>query len=178
MYVEPKILKEDAYNLLSQSKVLFLFRLFKRKKTRLRKVELIYLPYSIVELVISQNGEQKQVAVLVDGLLGNISIFDEEGLTYLTTTENVVCDFRLSIEETQKIAIEQYRWILLELGLKSKQIVSIENIVNVTRIYYPFWVGYFKKSGSFDFTAIDAVGGRLQGIKMRKIIIKALRKIN
>ncbi len=64
---------------------------------------------------------------------------------------------------------------LLEHGLRNKRRVSIRDISEPERVHHPFWVAYFKKRGSYDFKALDAVSGEVQGIKMRKVFLAAFR---
>jgi len=67
--------------------------------------------------------------------------------------------------------------MLLEHGLRNKTASTVDAISPAERILYPFWVGYFKKGGSYDFTALDAVSGELQGVRMRKVFLRAFRQL-
>jgi hypothetical protein len=58
----------------------------------------------------------------------------------------------------------------------NKRTVSIQEISAPERIHYPFWVAYFKRRGSYDFKALDAVSGEVQGVKMRKVFLAAFRQ--
>lgn len=78
----------------------------------------------------------------------------------------------------RETAIEEYRWLLLEHGLRNKRTVSIQEISEPERVHYPFWVAYFKRRGSYDFKALDAVSGEVQGVKMRKVFLAAFREMS
>lgn len=73
--------------------------------------------------------------------------------------------------------MEEYRWLLLEHGLRNKRKVSVQTISEPEEVHYPFWVAYFRKRGSYDFKALDAVSGEVQGVKMRKVFLAALRQM-
>jgi hypothetical protein len=45
------------------------------------------------------------------------------------------------------------------------------------KIYYPFWVGYFKKKKGYDFKALDAVSGEIQGVRMRRVFMRVFREL-
>ncbi|UCF21162.1 MAG: hypothetical protein JSU87_07180, partial [Gemmatimonadota bacterium] len=77
----------------------------------------------------------------------------------------------------RETAMQEYRWLMLEHGLRNKRKVSIRAISEPERVHYPFWVAYFKKRGSYDFKALDAVSGEVQGIKMRKVFLAAFRQM-
>ena len=49
----------------------------------------------------------------------------------------------------------------------------MREIRQVERIYYPYWVAYFKGAGGYDFRAADAVSGEVQGIRMRETFLTA-----
>ena len=85
------------------------------------------------------------------------------------------CDFVQSPGVARETAMDEYRWLLLEHGLRNKRQVSIRKISEPEKVHYPFWVAYFKRRGSYDFKALDAVSGELQGIKMRKVFLAAFR---
>ena len=75
------------------------------------------------------------------------------------------------------MALSQYKGILLERGLRTRSHPSAEEISEGRKIYYPFWVGYFKKKKGYDFKALDAVSGEIQGVRMRRVFIKVLKSI-
>jgi hypothetical protein len=66
---------------------------------------------------------------------------------------------------------------LLEHGLRTRTHPSAEEISEGRKVLYPFWVAYFKKKKGYDFKAIDAVSGEIQGIRMRRLFMNALRKL-
>jgi len=86
-------------------------------------------------------------------------------------------DFELSSSDAAKMALDQYKGILLEHGLRTRSHPHAKEISEGKKIYYPFWIGYFKKKKGYDFKALDAVSGEIQGIKMRRVFIKALRSL-
>jgi hypothetical protein len=75
----------------------------------------------------------------------------------------------------RETALQEYRWLLIEHGLRNKRSASVQKISGPERVHYPFWVAYFKRRQSYDFKALDAVSGEVQGIKMRKVFLAAFR---
>ena len=44
-------------------------------------------------------------------------------------------------------------------------------------IILPLFMGYFKKKKGYDFKALDAVSGEIQGVRMRRVFMRVLRKL-
>lgn len=174
MYIAPEISKKEAYAILSRRKS-FLPLKFLKKPLQIKRVELIYLPFYLFEILLTGN---QNVTIAVDGLLGDSIFFVKEELKYEKKTEHFVCDFILSPSEAQDIALKEYKWLLLQQGLRSRRNVTVEKITEAKKIFYPFWIGYFLKGKAYEFKAIDALSGQIQGIKMRKLFLKALRQMS
>jgi len=41
-----------------------------------------------------------------------------------------------------------------------------------------FWIGYILKKKGYDFRACDGISGEIQGIKMRKVFLRAFREMH
>jgi hypothetical protein len=92
--------------------------------------------------------------------------------------DGAACDFVQDATVARETALDEYRWLMLEHGLRNKRAVSVQEISEPEKVHYPFWVAYFKKRGSYDFKALDAVSGEAQGIKMRKVFLAAFRQMS
>jgi hypothetical protein len=179
MFVKPKISRPSAANILSAKKSFFPLtaKLFSGKNPRLpERLEIVYLPFYVFEVLVFPSGQN--VALSVDGLLGHAVLYAETSLEIDKDLVMRTCDFELLPSAAEKIAMDQYRGILLEHGLRTRSHPQAKEISEGKKIFYPFWVGYFKnKKGFYDFKALDAVSGEIQGIKMRRVFIKALRQL-
>jgi len=179
MYITPGILKENAQNIFSQRKSFLSKHFGKKKPVTPQRVELIYLPFYLFEVVSSSEERKQEVKVCLDGLLGDNLFFFRENMAYKDKVENPVCPFVLSPAEAQQKATDKYKWLQLEHKLRIKQKFEIGEISEGKQIFYPFWVGYFQKAGGrYDFKIMDAVSGEVQGVKMRKVFLKALRHLD
>ncbi len=176
MYVKAEISKEEARKTLSQRSSFLPIRI-KRMPISPKKIELMHLPFYLMVLLLNGESGKREVTISLDGLLGSSVFFAKSDLTYTVNIENPVCPFVISQTEAQRKAIKYYKWLLLEHGLRTRTKSTVEKVTGVKAIYYPFWVGYFQRSKAYDFKAIDAVTGELQGVKMRKILLKALREM-
>lgn len=136
----------------------------------------MHLPFYLFEISLSGGGGKQNVTVSLDGLLGSTIFFVKSDLNYTVSVKNPVCPFVLSQTKARKKVLEEYKWQLLEYGLKMRKISTIEKVKGVKAIFYPFWVGYFRRKQAYDFKAIDGVSGEFQGVKMRKIFLKAFRE--
>lgn len=176
-YVAPEISKEKAQKILSR-KTSFLSLRIRNWSIKPMRIELIYLPYYVFEILLTGKGGEQKVTISVDGVLGNTMFFAGQGLNYVLEQDTKTCGFTVSLDEARKIATKEYTWLLLEQGLRSKKMTTIKEITGVKTIFYPFWIGYFQKGQSYDFKALDAVSGEVQGVKMRKVFLKAFRQMS
>ncbi|NIM14167.1 MAG: hypothetical protein GTO45_19145 [Candidatus Aminicenantes bacterium] len=183
MYVTPEISKEGAENILSQQKFFFPFR-FRKKVILPKRIELIYLPFYLFEVenrchqCPDEAGKQKEkVAVVLDGLLGDNLFFIRENITYSDRIDKPVCPFVLPRSEARRMALDKYKWLQVEHRLRMKQKFVLGEITESKMIFYPFWVGYYQRGGGYDFRIMDGVSGEVQGVRMRKVFLKALRHL-
>jgi hypothetical protein len=174
MYVKPEISEEKAQEILTQRRS-FPFLNFLKKPLKLKRIELIYLPFYLFDIVLT--GKQN-VTIAVDGLLGDTLFFVDDKLQYQESTEHSVCDFVLPSTQAKEKALKEYKTMLLEQELRSRKTVTVETISDSKKIYYPFWIGYYLKGKAYDFKSLDALSGQIQGLKMRKVFLKALRQLN
>ncbi len=126
---------------------------------------------------MSQDAGTQRVGIAVDAVLGSTVFFIGDTLVRESGCDGAACKFVQSPEVARETAVQEYRWLLLEHGLRSKRTVSIREISEPQKVHYPFWVAYHKKRGSYDFKALDAVSGEVQGIKMRKVFLAAFRQM-
>lgn len=182
MFVIPKISEQEATNIFSDKKR---FSLSKLKKTSLypQRLEIVYLPFYFFHISVQKEGKGrdeklpliKEVTLSVDGLLGHSVFYAKNDLDVVGGTKSPVCAFEITPAEAQEIVLSEYRAFLLEHGLRTRSMPRAEEISGGEKIFYPFWIGYFQKRGQYDFIALDAVSGEIQGIKMRKVFMKAFR---
>ena len=172
MYVIPEISQKKATEIFSYRRS-FLSKII-RKKNLPKRIELLYLPYYLFHLVLSGDGRERKVSIAMDGLLGNVVFFVGDDLKFKKDTNfSPCCDFLLSFEDAREKTFKEYKWLLVESRAGS----TLKEISGGAQIFYPFWIAYFKKRGSYDFKALDGVSGEIQGVKMRKVFLKAFREI-
>ncbi len=126
---------------------------------------------------MSQGVDTQRVGVAVDAVLGATVFFIGDALVRRPRCEGTACQFVQSPSAARETARQEYRWLLLEHGLRNKRTVSIREISEPEKVHYPFWVAHFKKRGTYDFKALDAVSGEVQGMKMRKVFLAAFRQM-
>jgi hypothetical protein len=183
MYVTPEISKERAENILSQQKFFSSFR-FRKKVILPKRVEMIYLPFYLFEVESQCDGcsdgagkQKGKAAVVLDGLLGDNLFFIRENIAYSDRIDKPVCPFVLSRSDARRMALDKYKWLQLEHRLRMKQKLVSGEITGSKMIFYPFWVGYYQRRGAYDFRIMDGVSGEVQGVRMRKVFLKALRHL-
>jgi len=190
MSIKPKISEQQAVNIFSTRKscVPLMTKLFSRKNLiSPERLEVLYLPFYLFDVVVEKEGKgrkntqenQQRVTLSVDGLLGHAVLYAEDVMDAEEDpdTPTPICDFEISSSDAAKIALDQFKGILLEHGLRTRSHPDAREISEGKKIFYPFWIGYFKKKKGYDFKAIDAVSGEIQGVRMRRLFIKALKNL-
>jgi hypothetical protein len=144
----------------------------------MKKLELLYLPYYVHKVSISQGGEEYEMVVCTDGICSGFSHFNSAEMTFTDKASGVVALFMVSDERARRSCLENLRWHLVRQGLRLKVKAQVEEIRDTRRIYYPYWVGYFKRTSGYDFRAADAVTGEIQGVQMRSVFLTAFSQID
>ena len=85
MYIKHEISEENVKNIITSKKSSFLFR---KKNIPLKKIELIYIPYYLIELILIEKNNEQNAIVAVDGLMGNLSFFNHENAEYTERVKN------------------------------------------------------------------------------------------
>jgi hypothetical protein len=148
-------------------------------------LEIIYLPFYLFDVSVKKEDKDRQemsqpmqkVTLSVDGLLGHSVLFAIDDLAVSSEKKARFCEFELSVSDAKKIAMSEYKALLLEHGLRTRSFPQAEETSGSRKIFYPFWIGYFRKRTGYDFKALDAVSGEIQGIKMRKVFMRAFHQM-
>ena len=173
LIIEPQISKEDVENILSRKSSILLKKNL-RDRTTLKRIELVYLPFFLFDMM--QAGIHKG-RICVDGLIGNAFFSVQNDLLTTEKLDVSLCPFVLSPSEGEACVRGWWQGVTLEQGLRRKRPTSGTSIGSHRKMYYPFWVGYFEKKNAYDFQAVDAVTGDKQGVRMRKVFLRAFREI-
>lgn len=173
MFIAPIIGKLQAEDLLSKTNELW------PVKRKMIKVELIYLPIYLFTLKLQDNkGRLYSEVISIDGLMGEFAFFNETNNNPVPADPGNNFSFKLSEEKAREIANREYRRLLYQNNLKTRTDAKIMDFSRVRQIYYPYWIGYFKRKRAYDFDVIDAVSGGKQGIKMRSVFIALLLHVS
>lgn len=171
-FILPVISKQEAQQIFSKRKIFF-----RRSPGEIVNLELIHFPYYTFEVTVkTKKGEQK-VSISVDGISGTFAFLNLDKVT-ISEEGAGSFDFEFSFEEAEKIGKREYKGVILQSGLLAKTPSELKEIRKTYEIYYPFWVCYYKKRNLYDFSALDAVNGKIEGIKMKPVFLKAFSQKN
>ena len=180
MFVTPRISREEAEDILSRRSSIFPGKRKSKKSLSLKRIELIYLPFYVFEVIARDQAQSPKALISLDGLLGDNWFFFKENLEYTECTDSVkypTCPFRVEESAARRAAADKYKWFRLEYRFRLKEKLTAVEIAGSRKMYYPFWVGYFPKRNGYDFRLADAVSGEVQGVRMRGVFLKALRSL-
>lgn len=169
MFVVPRIEEQRAWILLSKSP---------RPLTRKRKiiqVELYYLPNYVFNVEMeNRKAKVNSMKICVDGIEGHFAYYDETELTEKPDTRGKSADFKISVDEAEKLGKDEFHRMVLRQSLKKRDEITIRSITFDKNVFYPYWIGYFRRKGAYDFESIDALSGQRQGVKMKPVIMRAI----
>lgn len=169
MFIAPQINKSSALTHLAKRP-----RPLSRNR-KIIKAELLYLPCYIftVEIESTKKGISSE-QVCIDGIQGQFAFFKGGKFMKKPLEKSRVYDFKISQQEAEKVALEDYKRELLKHSLKKKVDVTVKSIRFDKEIHYPYWIGYFIRKGALDFEVVDGISAERQGAKMRPIFVNLL----
>ncbi len=169
-FVQPVISVQKADQIFSKKR-----RFFHRSSGEIVRLELIHFPYYTFELRASTKKGEQKTSVAVDGIKGSFAFLELEEVV-LSGEGRPSFGFVLSPKEAEKIAKDKYRGIILESGLQAKAPAELKEIKKSMEIYYPYWICYYKKGDLYNFSVLDAVSGKIQGVKMNPVFLQAFNQ--
>lgn len=150
---------------------------FWRRPGKLRHVERFFLPYHFFRVRFITDGQKTERTVALDGLLGEMMFFVSDDLKSVGSMDDEFCPFLVSDDSALERLNDNVRWMRLESSLRQKISSGRREVVRTERVYYPYWVGYFRRRGLLDFKALDAVSGEIQSVRMRRVFLRAFRAL-
>jgi len=146
------------------------------RKRRIQKVELIGLPNFLFQVDIHDRRFSRTVPVAVEAVTGSVSVLgDQAGFADAYDLE--LLPGVLSENQARDRVMVHYRWVLLGAGLKQRRRYRVGEVRPEGSFAYPYWVAYYLCGGSggkWDFDAMDAITGMLQGPSMRRVILTGM----
>jgi hypothetical protein len=169
-FVQPVISEDAAEEIFSRKRTLL-----HRKKGKIVKVELINFPCYLFEVCATSRKGEKSNYVSVDGIKGTFSFLDLENVTF-SEEGKASFSFDIKEDEAKKIAKDEYKGEILRSGLIAKNPAELRKISEGEKIYYPYWVCYYKKRDKYNFQVIDGVSGRMESVKMNPVFLQAFHQ--
>ena len=151
-------------------------RLFKSRKA-LQKIELLYLPYFWASILTEFKGKRENLTVAADALEGVAAFPNVKFVQFEERPLPQPLPFLLSESQVEAALLAAARDFSVQVGIRQKQPLKILEISSIQRIYYPFWLAYYTTPKGLTFTALDAISGAIQGVKMRQVFVKALKML-
>jgi hypothetical protein len=147
------------------------------RKKILKQIELVFLPFYYFELrTESKKSDLQRANFVVDGITGVYSLFDPIELTNTPPVNTSVFQFELTLPRAREIGLFEYKRSLLNYGLKQHVFIEVKEILLEEKFFYPFWIGYYVVGKKYDFLVIDALSGKMPGIKLRRAFLSAFNQ--
>ena len=131
------------------------------------------MPHFVFDLRIQQKDPTPAKAkICVEGLEGVYGIFNDSEMADSPEDPSRIIKSKIAVEQAEKSGLEEFRRYMLRFSLKKKDKFQVLSCEFEQELYYPCWVGYFKRKGAYDFEAIDGISGQRQGVKMKPFLWK------
>ncbi len=169
--LKPGISQEQAESRLRKS----LRRRVWMRPGRLRRVELIWIPFHLFACLFRTGGEEREIRTIADALTGEmVSTLDQTVELDEARPEGPAAPARLAPEEVWEAAREHTRWLVIQSGMLGGKKGETGACDYVETIAYPFWVGYLEKGKRYDVRVVDGVTGESTGPKVKRLVLSAL----
>jgi hypothetical protein len=169
MYAKPFIKKTQAESTLSKKNTLFL------GGKKILKIDLVYLPVFLFSVRCEDSrGRVYDDKVSVDGIKGEFAFYKDVEFDSSPSDAKISADFRITESEALEVVRVAYSRYLYKSNMKTRNDAVIKYVNPEEKFYYPYWIGYYKRSNGLDFDVVDAIGGAKQGVKMRPVFIDML----
>lgn len=176
-FLKPLVDQDEATAALSPASGSFLARLF-RKRAELCRVEMIFLPFYVFEGRLVRRDEERRPRISIDGIGGNACLYSDENFETTRESNAPTCEPLVSEGDAKTQADAYCRGLVLERGLQVKIHFTLEDVRFLKQVRYPFWVGYLRRGGTYDFRAVDGMTGDLAAGRMRRVFLKVFREMD
>ena len=138
------------------------------------RMEMVYIPIHMFRIKFqAKTGVVGETMAGVDGLVGEFAFLRENGLRYAETPTGEIFKATIGKQTAQDVVSDHFRWRWIQMGLRRRRPMKLEEILYENIGYYPFWVGYYKKRNRIRFHCWDAVSGKEGGIKTKRALLVA-----
>ena len=143
-------------------------------RRRYGRLELVYIPIHMFRIKFqAKSGAIGETLAGVDGLVGEFAFLRENGLRFAETPDGESFEATIGRQIAQDVVSDNFRWRWIQMGLRRRRPLKLEEIRYEDIGYYPFWVGYYKKGSRLGFHCWDAVSGKKGGIKTKRALLVA-----
>lgn len=145
-----------------------------RRAKRLRRVELVYLPFHLFLCPVWNPDGEGVVSIAADAVTGEMIASIDDRLELTARRAELVCAPRVSPSSVREKVLDHARWSCLEkrmFGLSSAQVLGCQYRETIA---YPFWIGYVESGKLLDIHVLDGVSGQETGAKLKRVVLTAM----
>lgn len=145
-------------------------------RRRLVGVRVVYVPYRLFRISITNRGQTRTIWWAMDAVRGWLDPYQfdapwDELPTEWVETEHAL-PAQLSDEQMRPMMLERVRrWVYGEGFFRLRDLrIEVEPIGR--EVHIPYWVGVYQRGVRFSIEVVDGVRKRRQGAKVRDLILK------
>ena len=141
------------------------------------QVELVYLPHFLFTFCV-QSSQFQEEHLAVDAISGDVAYQAVECWQKEPVQPATILPFYLSEATCRSFAEDHLKRVLLQVSLKENRMWHIKEVHHHGGVYFPFWIGYFRRKKGIAVEVVDAINGRPQGPGVRQSILRGLADLS
>ena len=172
-YLRPLVDKSLALEKLSKK------RLF-RRPDRLKRAELVYLPYFLHTFEISRLNQLSRLRALCDSVTGVVVVPDDAFESHFDAHDGVhgqplELQPQLDAGTAQQLARDEIARLVLREAVKLPHGRELDiHQATISEVALPYWVAYVERGESYSIRAIDALTGTKVGFRLKSALLAGL----
>ncbi|MBX3415864.1 MAG: hypothetical protein KF708_24490 [Pirellulales bacterium] len=144
------------------------------KPAAMARLELVSLPYYLVEFAVDLEQHSLKLSALVGGHEPIVELHDLAGIEWEPVPLGEQFAPRLDVVEAEELARRQARAFCASRRRWRGKGHRLE-LVRSETIAYPYWAFYYERwAGKYDVRLLDAVSGRPAGSRVKVALLAAL----
>jgi len=177
--LKPDLSRQQAIELLRGAPLLSTLR--KLRRGNLERVFDLYIPYITFKVIVSTHKDERASIIAIDAVSGRLDPYCFERLpagNELVRLEppNLLAP-RLSEDEARLVATTHARrQVYLKGFFRAGDLSITAEPIEGPTLHIPYWIGIFKQGEGATIEVVDAVRKRIEGEKLREVVINWLRE--
>jgi hypothetical protein len=161
---------DDARLALSGSRVRPLHAAGMLRRSALRSMAAVYVPYHLFRVTMADAGQQESSYFAIDAVTGTLDVYRFDRVPDLDVIESRNrIPARLSSNEAWPLLAAKVQRAIFQTGFFKLRDPRMSGTIERTDLHIPYWVGFYQNGGNVRLRVLDGVRCRFEGGKARAL---------